>query len=153
MKIWEKYPIIKQFVRFGIIGVINTGVDLLILNLLMFIFDKQEGIEYTVFKTISFTVAVVSSYFLNKYWAFEDKNRKEEVKKFSQFITISIIGAFINVGIASLVVNFLVPSVITSLLPLSFMTDQLWGNFGALCGTAIGLIWNFLGYKFVVFKK
>lgn len=152
MNLLEKYPFAKQFIRFGIIGVINTGVDLIILNLLMFIFDKQSGIEFTIFKTVSFTVAVVSSYFLNKYWAFEDKNKKEEVKKFSQFIAISIVGAFINVGVASLVVNYLAPNFLISFVNIS-LDSQLWGTFGALCGTAIGLIWNFMGYKFVVFKK
>lgn len=149
--IFEKYPIVKQFFRFAIIGVINTGVDLLVLNLLMIIFDQRDGIQYTIFKTISFAIAVISSYFLNKYWAFEDKNKKEEVRKFSQFIAVSIVGALINVGVASLVVSLRPDPFIANMSVDTF--NQLWGNFGALCGTAIGLIWNFLGYKFIVFKK
>jgi putative flippase GtrA len=149
--ILERYPIIRQFLRFAVIGVINTGVDLLVLNLLMIVFDQRDGIHFTIFKTVSFAIAVISSYFLNKYWAFEDKNKKEEVRKFSQFIAVSIIGALINVGIASLVVSIRPDAFITSVSVDTF--NQIWGNFAALCGTAIGLIWNFLGYKFVVFKK
>lgn len=149
--IFEKYPVIKQFFRFAIIGVINTGVDLLVLNLLMIIFDQRDGIYFTMFKTVSFAIAVISSYFLNKYWAFEDKNKKEETKKFSQFIAVSIVGALINVGIASLVVSLRPDAFITAISVDTFNT--YWANFAALCGTAIGLIWNFLGYKFIVFKK
>jgi len=142
MNLTQKYPIIKQFIRFAMIGVINTGVDLLVLNFLMFVFDKSEGIHYSLFKAISFSVAVISSYFLNKYWAFEDSGKKQEMRKISQFIAVSIIGALINVGTATLVVEFIKPQMINVLS----LTNQLWGNIGALCGTAIGLIWNFVSF-------
>ena len=74
---------------------------------------------------------------------------KKEVQKMSQFVAVSVIGALINVGVATAVVELIKPGLISA-LPL---TDELWGSIGALCGTAIGLIWNFLGYKFIVFKK
>ena len=32
-------------------------------------------------------------------------------------------------------------------------TDQLWVNVGALCGAVVSLLWNFLGYKRVVFRS
>ena len=52
---------------------------------------------------------------------------------------------------AALVVNVIKPALGGTLfIPLS---DQLWVNVAALCGTAIGLLWNFTGYKFLVFKK
>ncbi len=150
-QILKKYPAIGQFIRFGLIGGMNTLIDLGVLNTLMFASGLKTGIYYTIFKTISFTFAATSSYFFNKYWAFKDKDKKEEAKKFSQFFLISIIGAIINVGTATLVVRYLKPALGgTLIIPLS---DQLWGNVGALCGTAIGLIWNFIGYKFIVFKK
>lgn len=33
------------------------------------------------------------------------------------------------------------------------LTDGIWINIGALSGTAVGLIWNFIGYRFIVFKE
>lgn len=149
MKICEKYPIIGQFARFVVIGVLNTSIDLAVLNFLMFATGHSEGYYYSVFKAASFSAAVITSYFLNKHWAFGDKGKRKEIHKISQFMAVSIIGALINVGVASSVVLFLKPQLI-EILPFS---NQLWGNIGALCGTAIGLIWNFLGYKFIVFKK
>jgi len=145
-----KYPTIGQFVRFGLIGGLNTGVDLAILNILMYSTGQFEGTPYTIFKGISFASAATFSYFMNKKWAFKDDSKEKAVQKFSQFFAVSVIGAVINVTVASLVVNYLKPLIGSDFL---FLNDGLWGSVGALFGTAIGLIWNFLGYKFLVFKK
>lgn len=150
MRILEKYPAIGQFIRFGLIGGMNTGVDLVILNILMFSTGLFEGPPYSAFKTISFAAAATFSYFMNKKWAFKDDSKEKEVKKFSQFFAVSIIGAVINVSVATLVVTYLKPVLGANFL---FLNDGLWGSVGALFGTAVGLIWNFLGYKFIVFKK
>lgn len=151
MKIQEiliRFPFIKQFIKFFAVGVMNTGIDLVVLNILMFVSGQTQGIHYSFFKALSFFAAVIFSYYINKNWTFRDSSTEGANKKFYQFVAISIVGAFINVGVASLVVNFVRPAV-----ELSFLTGQLWGNIGALCGTAIGLFWNFVGYKFIVFKK
>ncbi len=149
-KLIEKFPVIGQFVRFAMIGGLNTGVDLIILNVLMFSTSQFEGTWYSVFKAVSFAAAATFSYFMNKKWAFKDDSKEKGVQKFSQFFAVSIIGAIVNVSIATLVVTYLKPTLGTDFL---FLSDQLWGNVGALFGTAVGLIWNFLGYKFIVFKK
>lgn len=150
-KLIGKYPIIGQFVRFAMIGGLNTGIDLIILNILTIATGLKEGVAFAIFKGISFVAAATFSYFMNKHWAFKDTSKSQEVRKFSQFFIVSIVGALINVGTASLVVNVIKPALGgTLVIPLN---DQLWVNVAALSGTAIGLIWNFLGYKFIVFKK
>jgi len=146
--LFQKFPIIEQFLKFGLIGAMNTLVDLGILNVLMYGSGQTEGIYYSIFKAISFTGAVIFSYNLNKRWTFQDLSDEDRAKKFTQFLFISIIGAVINISTATLVVTYIKP-----LANITFLTSQLWGNIGALAGTAIGLIWNFLGYKFIVFKK
>ncbi len=150
-KILGKYLTIRQFIRFVLTGGLNTSIDLGILNILMFSTGYYEGGCYMVLKTISFTCAATFSYFMNKYWVFKAKLKKKEVKKFSQFFLVSVFGAVINVGVATLVVTFLKPAVIKN-LPLE-ISGEIWGTIGAIFGSAIGLIWNFMGYKFIVFKK
>ncbi|MCK5081200.1 MAG: GtrA family protein [Candidatus Moranbacteria bacterium] len=150
-KILKQYPAIGQFVRFGLIGGLNTGVDLAILITLMTLSGLKAGVAYTIFKTISFCAAATFSYFMNKRWAFKDKSKTKQVQKFSQFFAVSVVGAVINVTIATLVVNYLKPALGGVLImPLG---DTMWGTIGALGGTAFGLVWNFLGYKLLVFKK
>jgi putative flippase GtrA len=147
-KILARFPFIQQFAKFFVVGVMNTGVDLTILNILMFTTKQTEGVYYTAFKTLSFTTAVIFSYYINKHWTFQDKSAKNSRKKFYQFIGVSLIGAIINVTVATLIVATIRPIIGTGVI-----SGQLWGNIGALCGTAIGLIWNFIGYKLWVFKK
>ena len=144
--------LVKQFSKFFVIGVINTLVDIVILNIETLATGAKEGYPYAIQKGFSFMIAVIFSYFMNKYWAFQDKNKKGEGKKFSQFIFVSLVGMAINMTAATLVVTYLkVP--VNGILHMSFLTDQIWVTIGALCGSASGLIWNFIGYKFWVFKK
>ena len=142
----------KQFAKFFLIGIMNTFVDLFVLNVETIITGVKDGLGYSVQKSFSFIVAVTFSYFFNKHWTFQDQSKENEGKKFSQFMFVSIIGMFINVIVSSIVVTYL-KQPINDMLQLSFLTDQIWVNLGALCGTAVGLFWNFIGYKIWVFKK
>jgi putative flippase GtrA len=144
----KKYPIIPQFIKFALIGFMNFFIDIAVLNLEMFLSGKSSGIYYTFFKAFSFLCAVIFSYFFNKYWAFQDRKKTQQAKQFSQFLFVSIIGMLVNVTTATLVVTYIAPAV--TFVKLS---GKLWGNLGAVGGSAVGLIWNFIGYKFWVFKK
>lgn len=137
--------VIGQFIRFAIIGGINTGVDFAVLNLLSWITGVNKGNGVIWLNLVSFSVAVINSYFLNKFWAFKDQSSSEQGKKFVSFITISIIGAVINTSI----VRF----ISTNVDPMFGLSAQLWLNVAKLFATGVSLIWNFIGYKLVVFKK
>jgi putative flippase GtrA len=143
---------VRQFAKFVLVGIMNTLVDLVILNIEMIITGIVIGIGYSVEKSVSFLFAVTFSYFINKYWTFQDKSKEGEGKKMSQFFLVSLVGMLINVTTATIVVTYLqIP--INNIIHLSFLTPKLWGTLGALCGTAVGLLWNFIGYKLWVFKK
>jgi len=133
-----------KFVKFILVGFLNTAIDFGILNALIFSTDISSGAYYSLFKTVSFTAANINSYIWNRLWVFESREEKT-AKEYAQFLVISIVGAVINVGAASLVVNY---------IPAQFgFGPKLWANIGAAAGAAAGLFWNFAGYKFVVFKK
>lgn len=68
--ILSKYPIIYQLLRFGAIGVINTAIDFIILNFLSKLLGINAGNELGALNVISFSLAVVQSYYWNKYWTF-----------------------------------------------------------------------------------
>ena len=139
----KKIPIIFQLAKFIAVGLANTVVDFGILNILIFLSGIAGGLVYSVFKGISFIIATIHSYFWNKFWTFKVKQGRE--KEFLQFFLISAIGFVINVGIASLVVN---------VIGIRFeISAKIWANIGAACGSIVGLAWNFIGYKFIVFKQ
>ena len=137
-------PVAIQIVKFGIIGGFNTFFDLGILNSLIYITGLAQGWPYTIFKSISFLTAVTNSYFWNKYWTFKADSQVEG-GEFMKFLGVNIIGFLINIGIASFIVNGIGAPAGVSL--------SVWANVGALSATFISLFWNFIGMKFIVFKR
>ena len=141
----EKLRILWQFAKFLLIGTLNTFVDLGVLNALIFLSGIASGAYFSLFKTISFVVANINSYFLNKHWTFENEGSKKMPREFGIFLAVSIGGLLINVAVASLVVN--------TIGPQFGLSSEIWANVGGICASFIGMAWNFVGYKIVVFKK
>ncbi|MDD2766500.1 MAG: GtrA family protein [Candidatus Moranbacteria bacterium] len=138
--------IIKQFIKFVIVGGINTGIDFLVLNILMHFTGIASGPELFLLNSISFSVAVFNSYFMNKHWTFQDKTKTEqEPIKFSAFFIISVIGLFLN--------GLILTSVTTFIPPFFGLSAVLWTNIAKLFATGFSMLWNFVGYKLFVFKK
>jgi len=143
-RLFEKYPTLLQFAKFAVVGFMNTGVDWGILNLLIFMTHSgEQGLRYTIFKTISFVAAATFSYFFNKFWVFKGFGKQRTQVEFPMFFGVSVVGALVNVTAASLVVNY---------IPVMFNLTVLWPTVGAAAGSACGLLWNFFGYKYFVFK-
>ena len=139
-----KFALGYQFYKFVLVGGLNTLLDLSILNGLIVLTGIAIGWEFSVFKGVSFAVAVINSYFWNKFWTF-GKKKGGGLGEFSQFIAVSLVGLGINVGAASLLVNVIGPQ--------GGMSPQLWANVGAVAAIVFTTAWNFIGYKFFVFKK
>ena len=140
----KKFAVILQASRFLLVGGLNTFIDLGILNLLIFTGGTAVGIWFSVFKGIAFIVAVLNSYIWNKHWTFDTKTQAQG-KEFIQFLLVSIVGFIINVSIASFLVNVLGAT--------DTISENMWANVAAVTATFTGMLWNFMGYKLIVFKK
>ena len=138
-------PFFFQLSKFGLIGVANTVVDLGIYNLFIFITDISTGYLISVFKCFSVLAAIINSYMWNKFWSFEKKETGNLSEEFTQFLLISLIGLLLNVGITTFVVNVIGAP--------AGVEDKTWANVGGLAASILVLSWNFVGYKFFVFKK
>jgi putative flippase GtrA len=155
--IGKKIAIVYQIAKFGLIGVLNTLVDLGVLALTTLLFSAYFKIEakdslalgitfYSLYKGFSFFIANISSYFWNKHWTFDQGTKKQTKSEFIQFFAVSIVGFLINVFVATVVFKYVLGSL------LSLTSGQL-GLIGAAAGSIAGLAWNFIGYKLWVFKK
>ena len=138
------FAVFSQIVKFAEVGVMNTFIDAGILNLLIRLTGITSGGALAPLNTVSFLCATTNSYFWNKFWTFK-KEGQMTGSNFLQFLVVSGIGWGINTGILVLV---------TSLVPPMFgLSAGAWANLAKLGAIFVSMIWNFLGYKFIVFKK
>lgn len=135
----------KQFGKFILVGGLNTAIDIGVLNLLMYLFGVYQGSQIIIFNVISVSLAIINSYFWNKYFTFGSKRKKKQAKEFSTFVAVSLGGMIINTGIVYLLTTFVAP-------PFN-LSQELWANAAKILAIGAAWIWNFSGYKFVVFKK
>ena len=140
---------ILQFIKFGLVGISNTLIDLIVSMGLNALFSI-----YYLAKIVGYCCGILNSYLLNTRWTF-----KEERKKDAREI-ISFIG-----------VNLVVLAVSTALM--YFMKDK-WGFIGwweslglpnlivkvingerfcMLVSAVICIIINFIGNKLIVFNR
>lgn len=138
-------PFFFQLAKFGLIGVANTVVDLGIYNLFIYLSDVSSGYLIVVFKSFSVLAAIINSYVWNKFWSFEKKEVHNVGEEFTQFLMVSLVGLLLNVGITAFVVNVIGAP--------AGVAEKTWANVGGLTASILVLTWNFIGYKFFVFKK
>lgn len=124
--------IVRQFVKFGIVGFSSTVIDWGIFYFLNYVF----GIYYLIAKVLSFSVAVFNSFFWNRRWTFRS-NDPRKMYEFSKFLVIALVGLSLNALIMYLAVD----------------GYHLRKIFGLMAATGFVTIWNFLANKFWTFKE
>ena len=142
--IGKKFLFVLQAAKFVLIGIVATLVDLGVLSVLMGITGFIAGAGYAAMKGISFVVATTFKYPLNKFMAFEQNSKKGMLKEYITFFIVTLIGFAIDVAIATKVVGG---------GALYGLSGKSWGIVGGIAGALVVFIWNFVGYKFIVFKK
>jgi putative flippase GtrA len=138
-KVWNAF---YQFGQFAAVGTLNSFIDIGVFNLETFLLGTSviSSVLFAVFKAISFLCATTNSFFWNRNWTFgsTDKVNAGEV---TGFYTVAIIGWAANVAVSTFV---------KSVGP----ETKIWVDLVApIAGILVTFIWNFVGYKYFVFKK
>jgi putative flippase GtrA len=136
-------PMLRQFGKFIIVGTLNTGIDFGILNLLSWQTGIYGGPRLAPMNVPGFVLALANSYMLNKYWTFRQQSRWSFGGEVGAFALVSAIGLCVNTVLLVALTRFLV-------LPFG-LRPQLWENIAKGMATAGSLLWNFIGYRYVVF--
>src|SRR6185369_3383673 len=105
---------------------------------------SEVGQVYTLFVGAAFIAASINSYFWNKYWTFKE-GASSDSRQTIKFWIVTIFAFIVSVTISSYL--FL------QIPPPGTMTLGQWLNIGRIMGIACSLVVNFLGYKYIVFKK
>lgn len=140
----RKMPFFAQFSRFVAVGFLNTAIDFGTLNILSNVSHVTSGLIIGVVNVPGFLLAVVNSYVWNKMWVFKNQDKKGFFHNFPSFLAVTVIGLVINSGIIVFTTTYVTPTVSNA---------SVWLNIAKAGATVVSLVWNFLGYKFIAFKK
>jgi putative flippase GtrA len=130
-----------QIIRFGMVGIFNTSIDVLILNLLLWRFPTHDANLLLLYNLAAYTIGALNSFMLNKYWTFQ-RRQAATSGELLRFASIGVIGILCNSGIVWIVAKILHPLIANTVL---------WANaskFSAIIGTAII---SYLGMRLWVF--
>lgn len=92
----------KKIFKFLIAGGIATAVDLL----LLFFFTDILGIWYLLSATISYSLAFIVSFGLQKFWTFRDLSTDKIKKQFFYYLLMTFITLFLNLFFLYILVEF-----------------------------------------------
>lgn len=122
---------IKQLVRFGMVGVLNTFVD----AGLYFLLSRSGWMsDLVVAKALSYSLGVLNSYYWNKAWTF--RSHVESRRAFLPFVLANLLAVGLN----------------TWGMHLALETLGLPETGALLLATAMTFLWNFIANKFFIFK-
>jgi len=82
----------ERFIKFLVVGTVGFVVDFGTLTFLKEVFNLPTLIA----NTISFSLAVVSNFTLNRYWTYPDSRSKSIFSQLGQFTLVNLIGLAIN---------------------------------------------------------
>ena len=131
----------SNFVRFVIVGVLNTAIG----TAVMFLSYNFLHTGYWISSALNYIVGSIFSYFANKYFTFNCK--KKSWKEAVRFVLNISICYFIAYGLAQPIVIRLF-----SFIKISF-SGSLLDQIAMIVGMVIFVIINFIGQKVFVFKK
>jgi putative flippase GtrA len=96
----------RQFVKFGIVGLSGTFVNLVIFTALQKLDPAHTlPLHFYVMSSVAFLCGGVSNYFLNRMWTFRSTGHagREGV----QFLSVSVLALLVNLGVSWLVSPYL----------------------------------------------
>ena len=128
----------REAAKFGAVGLFNFVVDAGLFNLLRHTAFENKPLTA---KFISTTIAVVSSYFMNRHWTWRDKTRSGLRRELPLFVVLSAIGLGISLaclGVSHYVLGY-----------TSVLADNVAANgFGLVLGTVFRF-WSFKKWVFL----
>ncbi|MCI0765066.1 GtrA family protein [Bacillus sp. TL12] len=120
----------KKFLKFSLIGVLNT-----LITIISYIFLIKIGMNYLIANCFAYLIGVANSYYWNKNWVFESKNK--DVSLFFKFLTVNLIVLTVNT------------------ISLFILVDKLFINkfISQIFSIGVGMIINFFLNKLWTFNK
>jgi len=132
-----------QFVRFGMVGILNTLIDVLTLNILLWRFPTHNANLLLIYNSLAYTLGALNSFSLNKYWTFKQK-RSTTGGEIVRFAIINVTGILCNDITIWVVARILHPLISSNIL---------WANVSKLSAIAVTFLVSYFGMRLWVFAN
>ncbi|MCI8282014.1 MAG: GtrA family protein [Lachnospiraceae bacterium] len=129
----KQIALIKQIIKFGIVGVISTMLD----YGLMIFFKEICSLHYLLASTLSYTISLLFNYVASMKYVFQSKEDTSKWKEFFIFTILCLLGMGINQLVLWLIVEH---------ASLDYRISKIFA-------TMVVMVWNFVTRKLFLEKK
>ncbi|MEO7020796.1 MAG: GtrA family protein, partial [Ktedonobacteraceae bacterium] len=133
----------RQFLRFGLVGCLNTLTDLLALNCLLWLWPTQNTSLLLLANSLAYALGALNSFALNRHWTFQHRGRtnKREVSR------------FVLTTLAGIACNDLILGSLNSSLQAAHLSTTVWMNLAKLVAIGGTVLISYLGMRLWVFVQ
>ena len=124
-------------VKFVLVGVVNTIVG----TSVMFIKYNVFSFNYWISSAANYVVGSIVSYFLNKYFTFQDKEKSWK----------TVVRFVLNISVCYLIAYGLARPLVR--MALGGFSQTIQENIAMLAGMCLFVVVNYIGQRFFVFRK
>jgi putative flippase GtrA len=148
---------LKRFASYISIGLFTTLATWLVWNLLIFLNHKAFGVDEKIWFSISqYTASILliyPSFYLNRIFTFKDKKDQSSDYKTTTFKAYII---YITSPLIGSLIIFLINTIFPNFMDFEILILEILLPFGKLflqgLGLAIGILINYFGQKFWIYK-
>ena len=137
----DRFHVLRQVMRFGLVGGLNTLIDLLALNGLLLLFPTTSSLLLLAYSALAYSVGAVNSFLLNKYWTFGHRQRTTR-RELMRFATTTLLGIGWSSAILWLASNA---------LHLWIVNTTLWANASKVLAIFGTVLISYVGMRLWVF--
>jgi putative flippase GtrA len=117
-----------QFIKFALVGILNSAIQYLVFLLLYRLF----GTQYLIASIIGYVAGMTNSYILNRRWTFGSRNQ-QLLTELSRFVVVNLISLGANLCLMFLLVStgVMIPQwaqvlAITGSTLVNFVLNKVW---------------------------
>jgi putative flippase GtrA len=134
---------IWQFVRFGLVGCVNTAIDLLVLNCLLRLWLGQGTARLLLANTLAYACGALNSFVFNRYWTFQRTGRPK-AREGARFLLMTL---------AAIACNDLILWLMGKILHPAHLNPMLWTNSSKVAAIGGTILVSYLGMRLWVFVQ